>query len=278
MSRKSAFAALAGVWLVVVLLVRIGLQDPAAPAATPPAAPRPAAPLAQPAVAREPGFIGVILVGETVDVEPRVDGRVDQILVEPGDQVKRGTLLARLDVAAHQDELTAARAAWVEASQRWRRRRRLGRGGAFTAEEMDGHRREMVQARAHMDRLARAVADGEVVAPFDGAVAERYLAPGALAAPGKPLLRLVGGGAPRIRFAIPEEKAREVVVDAPVTLVIQPGGPTLRGRVTAVAANVDDASRLVLASATPEGAPEQALANGRMVRVFVAPPAAAQPR
>jgi RND family efflux transporter MFP subunit len=222
--------------------------------------------------ARDRGFIGVIVAGDTVELEPRVEGRLREVLVHPGDQVAAGKVLARLDVASVEDELTIAGAALHEARRRLQRRVRLGRG-VFTDEEMDGQRRELAQARARVAKLRRAVADGRVTAPFDATVTELYQGPGALAGPGKPIVRLVGRGEPRVRFAVPEDRSRVLSRDAAVTVVVQPAGPTLHGRVSGVSPDVDAASRMVYAAATIAPRGSLSLPTGLMVRVFVGPPA-----
>ncbi len=215
------------------------------------------------------GFVGVIVAGDAVDIEPRGEARVEEILVRPGDRVQAGALLARLDVRAAADELREAEAALAEASRRWRRRVSAGRAAAFSADEMDGNRRELAQARARVIRLARAVADGRTTAPFAGTVTERYLAAGALAGPGKPLVRLVGQGEPWVRFAVPEERAQELGVHASVTVALAPNGPHLLGRVSGLSPDVDVSARMIYTSAVfAEIPPGAALSSGQIVRVF----------
>jgi multidrug efflux pump subunit AcrA (membrane-fusion protein) len=47
---------------------------------------------------RDRGFLGVVLAGESVDVEATVDGRLPPVFVEPGDEVGRGAPIAQVDV------------------------------------------------------------------------------------------------------------------------------------------------------------------------------------
>jgi RND family efflux transporter MFP subunit len=243
-----------------------------APAATPIAAAERAA--AEPA---EPGFIGVVVAGEWAEIEAKVEGRIEQVFVRAGDVVARGANIARLDIEASEHELAIARAGFAEASRRLGRRRKLARGrlAAVTPEEVDQARREMVEARARLAKLTQAIDQALVTAPFDGTVAERYLAPGALAGPGRPIARLLGRGEPRVRFAIPEERAGSVSVGSMVSVTIGPAGLPARGVVTGLAPEVDVSSRMVFAAATLEPAPAlpgtsaEPLSTGLLARVFV---------
>jgi multidrug resistance efflux pump len=110
-----------------------------------------------------------------------------------------------------------------------------------------------------------------VTAPFEGIIAERYLSPGALAGPGRPVARLVGHDEPRVRFAIPEDRAGAVAVGATVEVKIAPAGLLARGRVTGVSPDVDASSRMVFAAASLEPHPGPALGTGLLARVFLAP-------
>jgi RND family efflux transporter MFP subunit len=236
---------------------------------------------AAPAAARRPrpsvvdrGFVGVIVAGESIEVEPKVEGRVQAVLVKPGDAVTRGMPLARLDVDSSMHELAIARAAFQDASRRLARRRSLARirPGAVTADEIDGARREMLQEQARMARQLTARAEATVRAPVDGVVAERYLTRGALAGPGRALLRLVGRGVPRVRFAVPEDRAARLVLGQRVEIRIAASDRVLSGRVSGVSPEVDAASRMVYAAASldPSGPAEDGrLTTGLVTRVFL---------
>jgi RND family efflux transporter MFP subunit len=243
------------------------LTSPALPSAA-------AQPADQPA---DPGFIGVVVAGEWAEIEAKVEGRIEEVFVRAGDLVRRGEPIARLDIEGSEHELAIARAGFTEASRRLGRRRKLARGrlAAVTPEEIDQARREMLEARARLAKLTQIRNQALVTAPFDGTVAERYLAPGALAGPGRAIARLVGRGQPRVRFAIPEERAPTVGVGSTVNVTIAPSGRAMQGQVTGLAPEVDVSSRMVFAAAILEptpaapGASADPLSTGLMARVFV---------
>jgi RND family efflux transporter MFP subunit len=238
---------------------------------TPPAVLAAAHPKSLPiAVTQDPGFIGVVVAGEAADLESKVEGRIEAVFVKPGDKLRKGTPIARLDTEASRHELAAAQAALRDASRRLERRRRLfrGRDGAVTAEEVDTVESEVAQESAKVARLKAAVADANPVAPFDGTVAERYLAPGALAGPGRPIVRLVSEGEPRVRFAIPEERAAKVKIGTPVEIKIATPPLRLAARVSGLNPEVDSSSRMVYAIATLKQMPSARLGTGLIARVF----------
>jgi RND family efflux transporter MFP subunit len=246
-------------------------------------APLPLLPVQSPAAAPaatsegEGGFLGVLLAGETAVIEPKAEGRVMQVLVKPGDQVLRGTPLASIDQGGREQELDSARAALAEATRRFSRRAALANAvpGALAPEELDTIRLQMAQEKARVAVLERSVADAQLLAPFDGTVVEQYLTTGALAGPGRPVVRLITTGQPRVRFAVPEEKAHEVVAGAPIEVKIATLGLEAKGIVATVNPELDVSSRMVFAAGDLRLGPQwqDRLTTGLAARVRVLPSA-----
>jgi HlyD family secretion protein len=120
MNRKQLTYA-AGVSLLALTLAACGTQANAGPAA-PLAAPTvPAAPTAAPTAAPSPkgsaellagvSGIGVVKPAQDANLLFAVQGTVDQVLVKEGDVVKRGQLLAILDVRTFDEQVASAQAA-----------------------------------------------------------------------------------------------------------------------------------------------------------------------
>jgi multidrug efflux pump subunit AcrA (membrane-fusion protein) len=111
------------------------------------------------------------------------------------------------------------------------------------------------------------------VAPFDGTVAEIYLAAGALAGPGRPVARVVSQGQLQVRFAMSEQGAGAIVAGTPIDVEIGSLGLRARGTVTGVNPEVDSSSRMIFAAArldVPEDVARR-LTTGLVARVRAAP-------
>ncbi|MCY1077791.1 efflux RND transporter periplasmic adaptor subunit [Archangium lansingense] len=287
-----------------VLLATLGvlgaLRLRAAPeptSAPPPAPARVEAPAAQ---APSAGFLGVIISEEALDLAPSIEGRLEEVRVQVGDHVRRGEVLATLEMRALQQEramaeaeLQSARAelriaelALAEAEDRLRRRedpKQLS-VGALSQEELiraqyeqrmaaakhEGARARVTEREARVVQLQQRLAESSLRAPFDGLVASRALNPGALVRPGQAVLHLLREGPQQVRFAVPQEEASAVRVELPVRVRVQEGGAVLSGRVSHVAPEVDVASRMVFAMARLETAdPSHPLPTGTVARVEV---------
>ncbi|MBX3185713.1 MAG: efflux RND transporter periplasmic adaptor subunit [Labilithrix sp.] len=282
-------------WTVVLLVID---RSPPAPAA----AIEVQAVEAPPAIDElDRDFAGVLFSPSAVEVAPTVEGRVATVAVKVGDVVEADAVLATLDDRMHKDQLAVAeagrRAASAEAGRasvelvqaRDRRDRRAGvvkvgdeAIAVVSAEEASdakltaraaGARAAAAGAAAgeqaaRVRALKTALAETQLRAPFAGVVATVYVGPGSFVRPGMPAVRVVDTRALSVRFAVPEERAS--AVGAGQGLAVRLDERTLAARVTAVAPEVEPASRTVFIEGAldvdVDAAKIVALA-GRVVRV-----------
>lgn len=185
--------------------------------------------------------------------------RLTEVLVNVGDRVKKGQVLARIDAQTVQAELaqtrasvTEAEAALAEAQANAERARRLKPQGMIsgqqynqliTAEQTAQARLAAARARLRAEDLR--VGQARIVAPDDGIIATRTATVGSLTQPGQELFRLIRGG--RLEWRA-EVTAAELAKVSPgdTALVTTPAGATVQGRVRTVAPTVDAQSRMAL--------------------------------
>jgi membrane fusion protein (multidrug efflux system) len=235
-----------------------------APAHVPAGADRPAS------TGQDPGFLGVLLPRQSVDVASETEGRIERIAVREGDLVHRGQTVATLDRAQIQRDLEMAQASLraTEAEVSGRKveleqadnklSRRLVVPESFPKEEIQQSELAKKAAQANLDAaLARAaeqrarvaqvqggLAKADVKAPAEGRVSRRYLEPGALTGPGQPIVRLISSQDLIVRFAVPPERARSLSASQPVTIEVD--GTSLPATIEQISPEVDPPSGMVL--------------------------------
>lgn len=193
----------------------------AAPPIEPPAAP----------FAAQVGAIGVVEpAGEMTAVATDVPGVVREVFVRPGDNVKKGAPLFRLDDRAQRAQLmqaqAEARAAEISAadeSQRLKLYRTVKDPRALSADELArrsfaaaGARARLEAAAARSDVITTEIDMLTVQAPIDGRIYSVDVRPGEFAAAG-PLaapLMTVGAAALHVRAEIDETDASRVLAGA----------------------------------------------------------------
>lgn len=188
--------------------------------------------------------VGTVEAAETIDVAPQLDGRILQMEVGVGAEVKAGDVLFRLDdrnlkarVAQAQAGVSAAGAVADQANAALERVNRLFKLEAATAEQQEAAIAAASRAEAGVSQAQQAVLEAQtflsyaiVQSPVDGVVAERLADAGDLALPGQVALRINGGVTMDFVAAIRESRIEGVEVGSEV----QVDFPTPGLRVTAV--------------------------------------------
>jgi len=193
--------------------------------------------------------VGTVEAKVVVQVGAKITGRVVILLVDQGDVVERGQLLARLDDAEHiaalrQAEAALARARATEAlarvnAERWRQ---LHAEGGVSSVDMDVRVTEAVAADNELRNaeatlaLARArLADTVIVSPLDGYVVRRDLEPGATVTPGTSILKIADPRTAWVTVHVDERESGAIAVEDQAEIFLRSlPGRILTGRVARV--------------------------------------------
>ena len=196
-------------------------------------------------------------------------GRVAAIYVEAGDHVKRGQVLARLNVSVLQPQVTNLEAALEQAraeaelaDAEYKRAQAVGASGALSAEETQRRKSAGVTAAAKVKVAAAQLAEAqarlaraEVRAPSDGVILTRNVEVGQTATPGgEALFRLSEGGEIELRGQVAEQDLPLLKVGQVVNVRLTGSSQMHQGRVRLLPAVIDPQTRLGMArvSLTPD--------------------------
>lgn len=169
---------------------------------------------------RSDSYTGTIRPQHEVPLGFRMPGKLIVRLVDVGDRVTAGQLLARLDdtdarleLDAAAAELAAARTDLVRAEADVARARDLFAAGHVAQATLDRATSAAAEALSRADRAGqmRALAANrlsymDLVAEADGIVTATLAEPGQVVAAGQPVLSLAEGGALDVIFALPEQR------------------------------------------------------------------------
>ncbi|WP_206030233.1 efflux RND transporter periplasmic adaptor subunit [Roseomonas sp. AR75] len=237
--------------LLPVLLAACG--DPA-----PPPAPEPRPVRVTTVEPRQGGEVvsltGTIQAETEANLGFRIDGRMIERLVNVGDRVQAGQVIARLDPTNEENNLRAARAALAaaeaqlaEAQNNYWRQSELLRDGWTTRQRYDQALQQRQTARSALDS-AQAQANiaenrlgyTELVADASGTVTARGAEPGEVVAPGRMIVRIARQGGLDAVFDVPpvvkDQAPSNAVIEVALTL-----DPAVRaqGRVREVSPSAD---------------------------------------
>lgn len=195
----------------------------------------------------------------TADVASKQLGYLAAVLVERGDPVRRGQLLAVVRPSDLPDQLQAAQGALSQAQAalllaRTSRERvgALAPAGVVSAQELSQSTAQLAQAeaseaalKAQLGALATRLGETRITAPLDGVIAQRRLDPGALVGPtAGPLLQIAKIDSLRAIVSVREREVQPITVGLPASVEVDAlPGRRFPGKVTRLSPGFDPATR-----------------------------------
>ncbi|MBY5990964.1 efflux RND transporter periplasmic adaptor subunit [Ferrimonas balearica] len=214
---------------------------------------------------------------QAVTIAPEVSGRLVGLMVDSGDRVQRGQVLARLDNLQQTAQRDEAKAYLVEAQRQLAERTRLADKGAISASELAAQEAEVAMAQA---RLASAEAELDkrtLLAPFDGVVGLVSHAPGAQVVSGEALMTLDELDRLRLDLAVPQRYLATLAAGQSVQAQIDAWpGRAFAGQLVAVDSRVN-ANDMTVAARFQFDNQDERLKPGMLTRIDFALPAEVKP-
>ena len=203
------------------------------------------------------GAIGTAAPVQGVTVAADLPGIVERIAFESGRRVSRGDVLVQLDTRQEQAQLTAAVAQRDLARLNFERMKALVEDGAVSRAEFDQAAAEYKQADARIGEIEATIARKTIRAPFSGILGIRQVNLGQYLAGGDAVVPLQSLHPIYVNFSVPQQEAPRVRVGRRVQVTAgDVAGVSFTGRITAINAVVDEATRNVQVQATlpnPDG-------------------------
>ena len=202
---------------------------------------------------------GTINAKDVANVSAKVNGvAIERILVEEGQRVKAGQILAVFDTDAMEQQVLQAEADVAEAEATLAnatadaaRVLPLIDIDAISKQEADRYRTAKLQAQASLQaskaRLSTqhlSVNNANVVAPVNGVISEKMAEVGMVAG-GDPLFTIIKGGILEWRADIDPKLIGEVNVGTPVQVSL-PGGDSVMGEVSRIAPTADNNRQITI--------------------------------
>jgi membrane fusion protein, multidrug efflux system len=258
-------------YLVLPLLAACGAD---ARAESEVAAPRPApvrvAEVRDESVARPVTGTGTLQAKEEVTLGFKIGGIVARIAAEEGQTVRRGQVLATLDLREIDAQVSKARSGAAKAERDLARIRGLYADSVATLEQMQNATTGVEVARAELQAAEFNRQFATIVAPADGIVLRRFAEGGELVSPGAPVLVIGAAGSGLVlRVGVADRDVVRLRLGDRATVRFDAfPGAEFAGRVTQVgaAANPQTGTYSVEVSVEPGG---RTLVSGLVGRVEI---------
>lgn len=208
--------------------------------------------------------VGTVEPRRKTDVASRLLATINEITVEPGDRISKGQLLATLDdreVQAQLGEAEAA-AAGIDAdlavrARDYQRYQQMFREKAVTKEAFDQiegafrvAQAQLRRTQQQINRIRVMLTYSQIKAQTAGVVADRYVDPGDLAVPGKPLLTIHNPDELELHANVREGLTGDIRVGMKLPVRVDALARNMTGTVREIVPRAEAASRSVLVKVT----------------------------
>jgi RND family efflux transporter MFP subunit len=170
-------------------------------------------------------------------------GTISRVNVKGGERVRAGQVLVALDASLAQASLAEVKTQLTLAQSVFEKQSRLW-------EQKIGSEVQYLQAKTQFEALqkrltavSRQVAMTNVTAPFDGVVDQVFAKEGEAAAPGMPMVRIVGNGGLRLDMQVPETYIQRIEKGDDVDMHFSAINLDLAGKISAVGNFINAGSR-----------------------------------
>ncbi len=185
-----------------------------------------AVPVEMDAISDQIRSYGTIQAQDVVSITPQVSDRVTEILVDLGDEVTQGQLMARIRDVSVRDEVEQAEAQIRQSrttlerdSTQFVRQQKLFESDLSSQSEYDEARANYLNSRAQYESARAALTQSrenldntEIRSPVDGVVLERMISVGDVATTGQPVFEVANLVGYETRVFLPRQDWQEVQV------------------------------------------------------------------
>jgi RND family efflux transporter MFP subunit len=211
--------------------------------------------------------VGTVRPKSSAVIEAKVSGRIEQMLVVPGQLVTNGERLVLLDAHEIQSRLDQAAAARQQAESDLKRATDLMQQKILSQSEFDNAQSKFRIASAAETEAKTMLGYTLITAPFDGVTTRKLADVGDLAVPGKPLLQMENPDTLRLEADVPEALVGNVKLGDKLAVRIAAVTSEIKGTVAEMSPTADPNSRTYLVKLDLAGA--AGLRSGQFGRVSV---------
>jgi RND family efflux transporter MFP subunit len=194
-------------------------------------------------IERRIDITGTLAPWEEATISVEVDGRIVEVNVDLGDQVKKDDVLARIMPVEYEWKKTQAEADLSTAEADYKRLTQLIQNSVASKQQLDEAKRRLDVARATADLARKKFSDTVLRAPFHGSIAKRFINAGEYIRAGASAFYVVRVNPIKFKGDVPERYAGDVHRDDHVLAYTESSTLSLPGTIVRVGPSVASDSR-----------------------------------
>ncbi|MDR8392772.1 efflux RND transporter periplasmic adaptor subunit [Aliifodinibius sp. S!AR15-10] len=186
---------------------------------------------------------GTLLANEEVELSSEISGKITDIYLEEGRNVKQGQLLLKINDSELQAQLTRAQYRLNLATERESRQEKLLEKGGISQEDYDATLNEVNVLKSEVALIKAQIEKTEIRAPFNGRVGLKYVSEGSYISPTTRIASLQSINPIKLDFSIPERYVNTVEVGDRITFTVQGTDREFQGEIYAIEPRINSQTR-----------------------------------
>ncbi len=183
---------------------------------------------------------GTLAPYQEMMLSAEMPGKVKQILVDEGDRVRSGQVLAKIEKNTLQVNYSSAQAAYQNALTNNRRLEDAYQTGGVTKQQLDQSRLRLKTAKNKLEQAEIQLNNSNVKTLIAGIINKRMIEPGAIVAPGAPLFQIVNVSKLKLNVTVEGSRVGQLEVGDKVKVKVNVySDAVFHGRITFIAPLAD---------------------------------------
>lgn len=209
---------------------------------------------------------GSVEANESVTLQSEIAGLVTGIYFTEGSNVKKGTLLVKINDRDIQAQLQQVLTGQKLSQSNENRAKQLLAKGAISQEEYDTALAELQSLNAQAQLVRAQLAKATIRAPFDGKIGLRNISVGEYLTPNKVIANLSAINPVKISFSVPEKYSGQIKLNSEVDFNTDGLNQTYKGKVYAIEPAINAQTRTLSIKALAQN-PKNELLPGSFAKI-----------
>ena len=165
-------------------------------------------------------YVGIIEEGEATAVSFTSMGVVKRLLVNEGQHVSKGQLIAEMDDTQARNMLAGAEAQMTQANDALQRYGMLHENGSLPEVQWVEIQSKVAQAKAQLEVARKNLADCKLTAPVSGVIGNRQVVAGETALPSQSVVSILNINTVKVKVSVPESEIGGISTNTPSSVKV----------------------------------------------------------
>ena len=174
-------------------------------------------------------YVGIVEEREATALSFTGMGVVKRMLVNEGQIVSRGQLIAEMDDTQARNLLSGAEAAMSQANDALERYKMLHDAGSLPEVQWVEIQSKVAQAKSQLEIAKKNLADCRLIAPVSGIIGRKMIGVGETALPSQAVVSILDISSVKVKVAIPEAEINTIGANSSSVIKVEAIGRTFQG-------------------------------------------------